>query len=473
VEECKKIMKNHAATIEGNNPPNILVFLTDDHAQWAARCYGNSELVTPTFDFLAATGARMQNAYTPCPVCSPARASFWTGMTPSQHGIHDWIQEPVHPKAYLEGQETLAQVLQKAGYQTGFVGKWHCGQSWVKQPGFDYYLGENKEQYPHKGKCLFRENNIPVEYTGQRSAFVTQKACDYLEQRDQKQPFFLFVGYVDTHSPFKDHPERWEKYYETAKFSDIPKESYKGNATRLPGLLPKDPKEQRRRLIEYYASVSYIDEQVGQVLDKLSAQGDLDNTLIVYTSDHGHMNGHHGLYYKGNATSPQNFYEESIKVPCLLRWPGHVPAASVHTEFVDHCDLHQTLREAAGLSPQENVKSPGMSYLRLLPVIERLWRGAQFCEYGNARMVRTDAWKLIVRYAPHDALNGFGDELYDMKNDPRETKNVIKTKKNAAILAELRERLDAHFSVYENPLRSGKNVATQPPFNPNMPWSKG
>jgi arylsulfatase A-like enzyme len=286
----------------------------------------------------------------------------------------------------------------------------------------------------------------------------------FLRERDTNRPFFLFVGHVDTHSPFHSHPPRWVQRYASATFADIPKEKYTGNATRK-NETPKTAKEQRERLQQYYAAVSYIDEQVGQVLDVLDGRGELDNTLVVYTGDHGHMNGHHGLYFKGNGTTPQNFYEESIRVPCLLRLPGKIPANTVRTEQVDHCDLHQTLLEAAGLPPRTD--SPGMSYWTHLSTADSLWRTAQFCEYGNARMIRTNRWKLICRYAPHEA---FGDELYDLQKDPREKKNVINVAANAAMVTSLREQLDAHFQRWEVAERSGKDILARPVFSPSMPW---
>ena len=132
-------------------PPNILIFMTDDHGQWASNCYGTHEIHSPTMDHLAATGTRMTRAFTPSPVCSPARACFFTGRLPSQHGIHDWIHEPhaigrAHPG--LRGQTTIAQILHDAGYHTALSGKWHCGESWVKQPGFDRWFSYAAEQVP-------------------------------------------------------------------------------------------------------------------------------------------------------------------------------------------------------------------------------------------------------------------------------------------------------------------------------------
>ena len=447
--------------------PNILVFLTDDHGAWAMGCAGNKELHTPAMDFLAHTGARMTHAYTPGPVCSPARACFWTGRMPSQHGIHDWIQEPTRPNIRLQGEVNLAERLKAAGYQTGHFGKWHCGASWEKQPGFDDYLGENKEQYPHKGVCKFMHNGVPIEHNGHRAPFVTKKALEFLAQRDKSRPFFCFIGHVDTHSPFTQHPERLVESHAKDTFADIPKEKYVGNAARVPGKLP-EAKEHRRRLEQYYAAVEMIDEQVGLVLDYLDGIGELDNTLVVYTSDHGHMNGHHGLYFKGNATQPPNFYDESIQVPCVLRWPGQIAAGTVSAAPASHCDLFQTVLGAVGVSVS-GYDGPGRSYLGLLGnAVDMKWGDASFCEYGTARMIRTPKWKLVVRYAPQAT----GDELYDLERDPRETKSVLSDPKHAAIAAELRERLDSFFAKYTQPGRDGRELAAKTPdyFNDSKLW---
>ena len=134
-----------------NEQPNILVFLTDDHGQWAANCYGTRELFTPAMDYLADSGAKLTMAFTPTPVCSPARASFFTGRLPSQHGIHDWVQEREqgmdHPG--IVEQTNIGQLLQGAGYQTALVGKWHCGRSWEPcgiQRFYCPHLGSQKKR---------------------------------------------------------------------------------------------------------------------------------------------------------------------------------------------------------------------------------------------------------------------------------------------------------------------------------------
>ena len=453
--------------------PNILVFLTDDHGRWASHCYGARELHTPSMDHLAATGVRMTQAYTPSPVSSPARASFFTGRLPSQHGIHDWLfetEEAVdHPG--LTGQTMLPELFSEAGYQTAHVGKWHCGDSRGPKPGVDHWFCYYRRQYPHFGEQHFSRNGNLVVQHGHQSALLTDEAVRFLRERDADRPFFLFVGYTDTHSPFAMHPQRLVDHYRSGEFDDIPDESLAPCHGRA--VVPRgDAESLRESNAQYYAAVEMIDTQIGRVLGALDGTGGRDNTLVVYTSDHGHMNGHHGLMCKGNATTPQNFLDESIQVPCLASWPGRIEGGSTRSACVDHCDLFWTLLDAADVGVDDTtrtqINSPGASYLPMLIDPAHSWRDAQFCEYGNARMIRTDRYKYIRRWpGTHER---FDDELYDLPSDPRETRNVIDAPAHAEALAALRVQLDQHFDRYEIPERSGTRITEQPTCNRSQPW---
>jgi choline-sulfatase len=456
------------------SPPNLLVFMTDDHGHWAARCCGNSEIHSPSLDYLAATGARFTSAFTPSPVCSPARASFFSGKIPSAHGIHDWIEElgvgKDHPG--LGGQTTLAARLQRSGYLTGLAGKWHLNHFQKKPPGFDVWFTSALGTNACFGDQPFYEDDKLLALHGHQATHLTDRALRFLRDRDRQKPFFLFVGYTNTHTPHSGEPERLAAPYRRARFDDLPDEqpSPVHGWPRFP--MPRDPAQRREQLAQYYAAVSMIDEQLGRILDELDNHRELDNTLIVYTSDHGHMNGHHGLHTKGNATVPQNFLEESIRVPLLLRWPSRVTAGQVRTEFVDHCDLFATLLDAAGtdaLTDQGDNRRTGRSFLPLLRAQTIPWRDRQCCEYGNARMLRTTSAKLIRRYP---GPNGhFPDEFYDLLTDPRETRNAIDQPAHANTIRQLSEQLDAHFQQYENPALSGLGIATLPICNRYQPWT--
>src|SRR5690606_25357199 len=173
-------------------------------------------------------------------------------------------------------------------------------------------------QFPHRGSIRFVDGAEVVTHVGQGAHAITERAVQFLRDRDPGKPYFMTVGYVDTHSPFDEHPERLVAPYRRCALNWIP------NDVR-PDAYPTavrpdydDADERRERLAQYGAAVTMIDEQVGRLLDELEARGERENTIVVYTSDHGHMNGHHSLWCKGNATTPQNFLDESIRVPCLL-----------------------------------------------------------------------------------------------------------------------------------------------------------
>jgi len=461
--------------------PNILVFLTDDHGQWAQHAYGNSELITPNLDRLAARGIRMRQTFTTCPVCSPARASFFTGRMPSQHGIHDYLDESknafTHPG--LTGQTLISELLQGAGYHTGLVGKWHCGREREPQPGFDRWFSYWVNQYPHAGVQHFSDQGKQVIEEGQQSPLLTRRAVDFLQDHQQKagangQPFFLYISYVDTHSPHNAAPEELVRQYDSATFRDIPDEQFAACHGRATSLVNQDPAIERKKRREYYGAVSSVDREVGKVLAALEATGQMENTLIVYTGDHGLNTGHHGLWEKGNITVPQNFLEESIRIACTLSWPaGGVRQNATCDDLVSHPDLWATLLEIAGAAPgaatAAKINSPGVSYLRQLRgQAAPAWRQTIVSEYGNARMARTEQYKLIRRY-PYAGVS-FPDELYDLQADPRETKNRHDDPSLQEIIKQLSTELEEFFAKYTVAGHSGLDLEHQPVCAPASPW---
>lgn len=461
--------------------PNILVFLTDDHGQWAQHCYGNSELKTPNLDRLAARGVRMREAFTTCPVCSPARASFFTGRMPSQHGIHDFLGEKrnafTHPG--LTGQTLISELLKNAGYHTGLVGKWHCGREREPKPGFDRWFSYWVDQYPHVGEQHFSDQGNLVVEEGQQSALLTRRAIEFLQQHKQKEaadgkPFFLFISYVDTHSPHNGAPKDLVAQYAEATFRDIPNEKFPACHGKAENPVdPNDEAEHRKRM-EYYGAVANVDHKVGRVLDTLEATGQMDNTLIVYTGDHGLNAGQHGMWEKGNATLPQNFLEESTRIACTVSWPaGGIQRHATCDDFVSHPDLWATLLDIAGATPDAataaQINSPGVSYLRQLRgqnVPD--WRQTIISEYGNARMARNDRYKLIKRY-PFAGVT-FPDELYDLQEDPRETTNRHSDPALKPVVEKLSAEIHQFFAKYTVPGHSGLDLANQPECTPASPW---
>jgi arylsulfatase A-like enzyme len=466
-----------------NSRPNILVFFTDDHGQWLQQAYGNSEVKTPNMSRIARHGVLMTNAYTTCPVCSPARASFFTGRMPSQHGIHDWLEESKQAYAYpwLKGQTLISELLHDAGYHTGLVGKWHCGEGRRPHPGFDYWFSYWFAQYPHRGQQHFSDNGTYIQAEGYQSPLLTDRAISFLRShyRDRtvaKKPFFLFVGYTDTHSPHDQMPDELVAQYRNAKFRDIPHEPF-SKAHGL-ALIPvsQNPEKERNKHEEYYAAAASIDREVGRILDELESTGNLQNTAVIYTGDHGLNAGQHGIWEKGNATIPQNFFDESVRVPCAISWPGGGIASNLESNLpVNHCDLFATLLDLAKAAPDpktgKKINSPGKSYLAQLrggPL--NSWRKSTICEYGNARMIRMDGYKLVLRY-PYENVS-FPNELYDLKSDPRETVNLYLSQQHSQVVQQLSAEIDKFFSKYTVKGHSGLDLERQPMATPDSPWIK-
>ena len=227
-------------------------------------------------------------------------------------------------------------------------------------------------------------------------------------------------------------------------------------------------------LAQYYAGVSMADEQLGRLVEVLRRRGELDDTLVVFTSDHGHMNGHHGLVGKSNATLPQNLYEEVVRVPMILHWPAGFGSEGRALDVpFDHLDLHRTLLHAAGLDsePAEGEpQSPGESLLPRLEDEATPWRRYRYSEHGTARAIADERYKLVRRYPP--IAPPFGDELYDLAEDPRESVNRIDDTDYAAVLERLAGELDRHFERHEIPGREGRLALEQPPANGNEPWRR-
>jgi arylsulfatase A-like enzyme len=446
--------------------PNFLVVFLDDHAQWASGCYGNREVRTPTLDHLARTGVRMADAFTPTPVCSPARACFLTGQLASQHGVHDYLNtfdDQFDQRAWLAGQVTLPQVLHDAGYTTALCGKWHLGRSFEAAPGFDYWYEHGAVESASNADGPWPARS---EISGYDNHAITDRAVDFLRHRADDAPFFLFVGYFATHSPWSGHPERLVAQYRDCSFDDIPADlTYPFGRLASESRMPSrtNPKE---ALAQYYAAVSEVDEQVGRLLDELDNQSVREQTLIVYTSDHGLNTGHHGLWGKGNASKPYNMLEESIRVPLILNQPGALVGGQTRGEPVTHCDVFATMLDHAGLPlPGLPAAYPGRSFAELLSgghVPE--WPDAVFGEYGNMRMIRTSEHKLVRRYPDGP------DELFDLRTDPRETVNRRGDPGFATLAADLDQRIDAYFAAYETPERSGLRVNDLPSFNSEEYW---
>jgi len=458
-------------TLTKRKRPNIVIVCNDDHASWVLPTYGNREMQTPAIDYLAATGTVMEQAFTPCPVCSPGRASLLTGRMPSQHGVHDYISGSPESmgRNWMKDEITLPMLLSGVGYRTAMIGKWHLGNDMEPQSRFDrWYALSGDYPIPHRGPYRYSDDGVEVWESADKSTHLTDKAIEFLREQDGESPFFLYVAYVATHHPWNGHCERLVSHYRGSSFIDVPDdEPYPFGVQALESTF-KTRDNPPEALAQYYAGVAEVDEGVGRIVDTLETSGFADNTIVVFTSDHGLCCGHHGIWGKGNGTLPLNVVEEAIRVPLIIRDQSRIKEGQRRTEFVDHLDLFQTLVELADISlPGDRADAyPGRSFRKLLAGIESdiQWREVQFCEYGELRMARTEHHKLVLRFpdGPH--------ELFDLVRDPRETFSFYNDPGYQSTVDDLTDRINQYFDTYEDPDKSGLRVRDLPKHNDTEAW---
>ena len=427
---------------------NVVFILTDDQGVWAAGCYGNPEIRTPNIDRLARTGMRLENFFVATPVCSPSRATLFTGRVPSQHGVHDWIREGnVGPSAirYMEGETVYTDVMAQHGYVCGISGKWHLGDSQHPHFSFTHWFVHQKGGGPYNNAPMVRNSKL-INEPGYVTNVITDDALEFLDAHAD-EPFYLSVHYTAPHSPWTGHPQEIVDSYNDCPFESCPQEPRHPWALELTDRCLGN----REMLKGYFAAVTAMDTDIGRILDRLKELGLRDTTLIVFMSDNGFSCGHHGFWGKGNGTYPKNMYENSIKVPAIFSHPGQIPQDKVQTEMVSAYDFMPTLLDYIGLPLPEGGNLPGRSFLPLL--LDQSQRGREnvviYDEYGPVRMIRTREWKYVHRYpdGPH--------ELYNLVNDPEERQKLAGEASQATRIAELKSKLEEWFARYVDPARDG------------------
>jgi len=404
--------------------PNLIAIVTDDQGRWACGAYGNEDIHTPQLDRLTREGAIFTNAITGTPVCSPSRATYFSGRWPTQVGITD----------YLAAEETDAgtgldaplwpAVLQAAGYRTGLIGKWHLGTQPQFHPtrrGFDHFMG------------FLGGGNTPMDPTlevagevrklkGSLPDLLVDDAIRFIRE-NREAPFALSLHFRAPHRPY----------------GPVPKEDsapYRAIDPRIPDVRGLNVEQVKQSTRDYYASISSVDRNVGRLLDVLAELKLAENTWIIFTSDHGYNEGRHGVDTKGNAQwiiggvrGPKvpNMWETSIRVPLIMRWPEVIKAGTTIDVPVTNLDMYRTVLGGLRVPIPVDCQAGGVDYSPLLRGESIPERDALFGQYdlhngglAYLRMIRTADYKYVRHF---HAL--FMDELYDLRRDPEERHNLL------------------------------------------------
>lgn len=415
--------------------PNILFILTDDQ-RWDAMGVVQKEqgaaarfpwLQTPNMDRLAADGVRFRNAFVVNSLCSPSRATFLTGQYAYRHGVLGNAED--FPVNHI----TCASLLTAAGYVTGYFGKWHMGEQRGQRPGFTTsasFVGHGKYF-----NCPFEVDGVRRETTGWVDTVVTDFAIDFLKQNAGK-PFFAMVGFKTPHDHREPRPEDAAAYPEVTTAVPVsancvpPFKPEQANPGKIPGKqVPLQPYDR-----QYFQTLNGADYNLGRLLDTLDALHLSENTMVIYTSDNGYFLGEHALGDKRYA------YDESLRIPMLLRYPKLGLKGKVMDDVVLNLDFAQTALDFAGLPA--NAGMQGRSWKPLLSGAETRWRESFYYEYfldtkfpkeTPCQALRTPTAKLII-YPGHEEWT----ELFDLKNDPHETRNLVNEPEFAALLAQMK-----------------------------------
>jgi len=469
--------------------PNILFIMSDDHAAPAISAYNSRLIATPNIDRLASQGMRFDAAMVTNSICTPSRAVLVSGQ-------HSHVTGVLGLADRLEGsRQLLPRLLRDAGYYTGVVGKWHLH---AEPAGFDFYAvlpGQGRYYDPfflHTGEYEKR-----VRHQGYVTDLIGNFALEFLGKRPKDRPFFLMYHHKAPHdnfipknehrglfsSPIPEPPTlfedvsgrtalmettekvgrkhlgygdpQWRRFLERVQYTSAEIEGWE---KRLSGLTGRELKHAQYRIFmrRYLQCVHSVDENVGRVLDFLDREGLADNTIVFYTSDQGYFLGEHGLYDK------RLMYEPSLRIPLLVRWPGHTPAGSTSKALVQNLDFAPTMLDAAGVKPPSSMQGQSFREI-LLGNKPGAWRDAIYYRYWMNRAhfnvpahlgVRTARYKLIYFYDSDRGPDGKTQvrgsqrplgapfwEFYDLETDPYEMHNAFQDPGYRKVISGLVERL--------------------------------
>ena len=471
-----------------SDQPNILVVMTDQQRATASHLYGNTFCHTPAMQRLAEEGVLFENAITPHPLCVPARISFWTSQFPHSHGGRR--NQTLMPA----GAEHVWRIWKEAGYTTGLIGKNHCfqteedqalfdvwnifthgggsegaqtrGMDWFRPPEGRQKVAEAHRDLDHQNpRFSYGTSDLPLE--DHSTGLIAGQTTRFIEKH-KDEPFALWVSFPDPHEPWLCPaeyaalfpPEKIElPPWRDGEFDDPCAPERNRALYQMLGVRDDPLEEVYGVMASYFGMVRFIDDALGQILDKLADLGLRENTIVVFCSDHSDFMGEHAMQCKGGV-----FYDSLTRVPLILSWPGQVAAGVADGSMANLIDVVPTLLSLQGLTPPR-----AMQGMPLPTVTETAPRDATFSEYGSGgplftladlekqpkpwgrktlidtlqwreaagrcKMVRTPEWKYV-----HDSM-GDRDELYDLLNDPHELENVVEEEQYSGVLAELRLRL--------------------------------
>ena len=452
--------------------PNIVFVFTDDQASWSVS--GNPDAHpnanTPHMDKLIKSGANLINSFTTTPVCSPSRTGLMTSRYGTELSITDWIHPSREPKKGLDPKLlTFPVMLKKAGYYNGIIGKWHLGLTEEFIPakfGFDYFMGNRRGGFPTSNPTMEIEGK-DQKMNGLTADIIGDDAVKFIKKNKDKT-FFLAVHHRAPHT-------RW---LPVAPEDAAPYKNIKPEDVKIPN--PDYPDLNKKRLLkmttEYMSSVRSVDRNLGKIMATLDETGLTEKTVLVFSSDHGYSMGHNGIWHKGNGhwvlnkppkvtnkNIPKgqrpNLYDNSLRVPTFVRWPGVVKAGAVIDKTVSNLDWFPTFCEIAGIDIPKDATIRGKSIVGLLKDPSKEWDNEFYAEYStkhqsktHMRGIRTDNWKLIL-----DFRNPERHELYNLKKDPAEAKNLFKQPEMKEIIEKLSAKIKAKMQELKDPVLEDAN----------------